>query len=273
MPETLLTVDLGNSRCKLRLWEPCGGSHLLVRAEAFPADAATRAGLPGEVEAWLRQVPAPAHAVLSAVGDPALEERLRAVLAAAARSGRASTPRHGLELDVREPHTVGLDRLFAARGAAEVLRASALVLDAGTALTVDALELEAQRSRSVFRGGAIAPGPQLLAETLAARGARLLRVWPRPGARALGRSTPEALEAGVVVGFRGAARELVRAVGEESGLGAAPLVLTGGARAFLLEPPLFGERRLVESEDLVHLGLLAAFADELRTSSAGRDRP
>jgi type III pantothenate kinase len=124
----------------------------------------------------------------------------------------------------------------------------------------------------VFLGGAIAPGPQLCAEALAQGGARLLAVDPRPGARALGRTTPEALEAGVVVGFRGAARELVRAIGDASGLGAAPLVLTGGARGFLLDPPLFAGRDLVVVEDLVHLGLLDALLDHLGAGSASARR-
>jgi len=257
MSALLLTADLGNSRCKLRLWEPSGGAPRLLRATSLPAAAAA----PQALAAWLRAGAAPAHAALSAVGDRALEDGLRAVLAEAV-VGQSVTPSHGLELDVREAHTVGADRLFAARGALERLGCPALVLDAGTALTVDALDLD-QRRRGVFRGGAIAPGPELLAEVLAARGARLVRVQPRPGARALGKSTLEALESGAVIGFRGAARELVHAVGAESGLGAAPLAVTGGARAFLLEPPLFHDRQVVVVEDLVHLGLLAALLDHL----------
>lgn len=63
---------------------------------------------------------------------------------------------------------------------------------------------------------------------------------------------------GVAIGFAGAARELVQRIGTESGLAAAPLVLTGGARAFLEQPALFGERSLRVEPDLVHLGLLAA---------------
>jgi type III pantothenate kinase len=256
-PAALLTADLGNSRCKLRLWSAAPGAPALQRA----ADLAVGERLLAEVGGWLGASAAPTHAALSTVGDPALSERLRAALSAAV-AGEALTPPHGLELEVREAHTVGQDRLFAARGALRRAGGAALVVDAGTALTVDALDVD-PRGRGVFRGGAIAPGPQLCAEALARRGARLVSIQPRPGARALGRSTPEALEAGVVVGFRGAARELVRAVGEDSGLAAAPLVLTGGARGFLLEPPLFERRALLVVEDLVHLGLLEALLEHL----------
>ena len=56
----------------------------------------------------------------------------------------------------------------------------------------------------VFLGGAIAPGPGTLAEGLTQAGARLPDFTLRADAPALGRSTEEALQAGVVVGFRGA---------------------------------------------------------------------
>jgi type III pantothenate kinase len=163
----------------------------------------------------------------------------------------------GLEIACREPASVGRDRLFAARGAWQLLHSSCLVLDAGTALTVDALRAS-DGERPVFLGGAIAPGPRLLARALSSGTARLPEVDPRPLPRALGRDTREALEAGVALGFLGAARELAARIAAEAGLGAAPLVLTGGARAFLEAPSLFDGRTLRVEPELVHLGLLAA---------------
>jgi len=163
----------------------------------------------------------------------------------------------GLAILCREPASVGRDRLFAARAALD-LCGDSIVVSAGTALTVDAV-----RSDATFLGGAIAPGPALLARALAEGTARLPTIDPRPNRPALGRDTKEALEAGVGVGFRGAARELVERVGEESGLARAPVVLTGGARAFLLDPSAFEGRPLVVEADLVHLGLLRALEAEV----------
>ena len=103
-------------------------------------------------------------------------------------------------------------------------------------------------------------GPRLLARALAAGGARLPEVAPRADAPALGRCTRAALEAGVAVGLRGAARELIEGVAREAELGppgAVPVVLTGGARAFLTGgTPL--AKDVLEEPDLVHLGLLAS---------------
>ena len=80
---------------------------------------------------------------------------------------------------------------------------------------------------------------------------------------ALGRDTRAALQSGVVIGFRGAAAELVRAVARETLIADdAVLVVTGGARRFLLEPhSCFGERRVIEDALLVHRGLLASLSD------------
>jgi pantothenate kinase type III len=88
--------------------------------------------------------------------------------------------------------------------------------------------------------------------------ARLPPVEPSAGAPALGVDTQAALRAGIAVGLRGAARELALRVGEEAGMPEAAIVLTGGARAFLLDPPVFQGSRVLVERDLVHLGLLAA---------------
>lgn len=257
MSEPLLTVDLGNSRCKLRLWTP---ARQLLRALdlSVPRDGSgpwIRQG-----DDWLRQGERAAAAAYCAVGAPQLERELCRSWGPLVSEGRLRAPGAGLVLDVDSAHTVGADRLFAARGAFELARGSVIVVDAGTALTVDLLELRGERGH--FRGGAITAGPALLARALSEHAARLPLIEPRPGAAALGRDTQAALAAGVGVGFRGAARELVESLARENALEQAPVFLTGGARAFLLEPRPFVERRLEIVPDLVHLGLLAALGAE-----------
>jgi type III pantothenate kinase len=168
----------------------------------------------------------------------------------------------GLENRTLEPERVGRDRLFAARGALECLSESAIVIDVGTALTVDALlalhpaSSDADWRSGAFLGGAIAPGATLLARALASGAARLFEVTPRPDPPALGRDSNAAMSAGIGVGLRGAARELASEVAREAGLVDPPLALTGGGRAFVASA--FHSRRVFESADLVHLGLCAA---------------
>jgi type III pantothenate kinase len=245
----VLTVDLGNSRLKARLWDARDPARCIARLDL--AGAAWE-----ELERWLTGIePRSALAVLSSVASP---ERTRAV---SERLSRASDellvrPPAGLDNHCRPPEDVGSDRLYAAAGAAALLGRSCLVVDAGTALTVDVLSITAE-GRS-FLGGAIAPGPALLAMSLASGTALLPRIEPRAGARALGQSTEEALQAGVVVGFRGAALRLVEELAREARLEDGRVVLTGGARALLLEPEPFTTREIRVEEDLVHRGLIDA---------------
>ncbi len=215
------------------------------------------------------------RAGISAVGGMDRELRLVQRLEGAGFSVSAR-PDAGLVMDIAHPETCGSDRQYAMRAAledqwelrgngGEAAQVRVIVVDAGTALTVDAgraepgLEGEGDSSPQLtFLGGAIAMGPGSLASAMAARGARLPEFDVEPDAPALGRSTVEALQSGVAVGFRGAVRELTQQVASDAfgSLDGVSVYLTGGARSFA--------RRAVsescrggfhESAHLVHAGL------------------
>jgi pantothenate kinase type III len=263
----LVTIDLGNSRCKLCLWRaeasapvgradevagPSRGAHEIQDS----LEVATDGELLDRIRPWLERVAPAPRVALASVTARELTRRLVALLGELCCEVLAR-PDAGLEIRTRSPAEVGDDRLFAALGALGALQRSAVVVDVGTALTVDAARVEADGVRA-FLGGAIAPGPRLWSEGLARAAARLPRVDVRPGPHVLGRSTVEAIALGVGAGLRGAARELVEVVAQEASLGAAPVALTGGGAAFLLEPRPFTQRELVHLPLLVHQGLASA---------------
>lgn len=244
----MLTVDLGNSRLKASRW--CARGSSFERRDVWEGEVGALDGF----ERWLARERA-TIAALASVAAPARTELVRALLVT--RCERLFVaPNSGLENRCRVPERLGADRLYAAAGAAALFRCSCVVLDAGTAMTVDALLVQGETA--VFLGGAISPGPALAAAALASGTARLPLVEPRPGARALGRVTEDAIRAGVVVGFRGSADRLVEEVAAEAGLDDALVVLTGGAREFLLVPRPFTARHLEVVPELVERGLLAA---------------
>ncbi len=254
----LLTLDLGNSRCKLRVWQ----ANSIDWNCSARADFEGAQRLPERIAGWLRSVAPVDRTILSSVAGHELEDELMNVLREASTIP-PQTPDHGLEILCRVPDRVGRDRLFAARGALDVVGEAAIVVDAGTAVTVDAVLFQGKDGPHVgsFLGGSIAPGPALWARALAEGAARLPLVAPRPDVAALGRDTEEAILGGIGVGFRGAVRELCEAIAREADLGPAPIVITGGARDYLLRgEPRLSPRRLVPVEDLVHRGLLAAGA-------------
>jgi len=154
-----------------------------------------------------------------------------AVAAVAARRHlpflEASAATVPLAVHVDRPAEVGADRLVNALAAARLHGTPAIVVDIGTATTVDAVGAD-----GAFLGGAIAAGPQLSLDALASRTAKLPHVELGGSPRAIGRDTVEALRSGAVYGQAGAVAELVSRVrGELATLsqGRRPIVvLTGG---------------------------------------------
>jgi type III pantothenate kinase len=245
MTERVLTADLGNSAVKLSAWGSCGSAErpLAQRRVAWGEELGRALDELGSVDRVL---------VCQVAGPMRWHEFERAC----AEAGRPLPFEPALDLAIgcRDHHTIGRDRLFAARGAWALLGEAAVVVDAGTALTVDALGVEAEAP--CFLGGAIAPGPTLLSRALAGGAAQLFEVDARADAVALGQDSREALVAGISIGFQGAAKELVARLSQEAGLGDAPIALTGGAAALLSEA--FPGRTVRHEPDLVALGLLAA---------------
>ena len=103
----------------------------------------------------------------------------------------------GLRIDYDEPARIGIDRLAAAAAAhrATPTGRATVVVDAGTALTVDAITAE-----GTFLGGAIAPGLRLGLNALSAGTSFLPQVELAATTPLLGKNTPDGLRSGALHG-------------------------------------------------------------------------
>jgi type III pantothenate kinase len=245
-----VTFDQGNSSLKWCLWEAAAGAPAAVILRGRVGEGPLEEELV-ELRDQLASTPVEAALFCGVAGELG-EASVRACWETLSGGMPWLEPAAEIESECEDPEAVGSDRRFAALAAFDLM-GEALVVDAGTALTVDAVG-----SGPTFLGGAIAPGPKVLADALGRAGAQLIAIEPEPGVRALGRSTAEALGAGVSVGFEGAAARLVGEVSREAALEDAPLILTGGARSFLKRDALFGERAVHAFADLVHLGMMVS---------------
>lgn len=115
-----------------------------------------------------------------------------------------------IPVHVPEPERVGADRLLDAFAALRLHGAPVIVVDLGTATTVDAVD-----ASGAFVGGAIAAGLELSLAALANGTAQLPRVPAAIPERAIGRDTAEALQSGAVLGHIGLVRELTERIGGE----------------------------------------------------------
>ena len=117
---------------------------------------------------------------------------------------------------------VGADRIANAIAARRIYGTPAIVVDLGTATTFDCVS-----KQGAYLGGVIAPGVMTSAEELFRRAARIARVELRRPPRALGRTTEEALQAGVLWGAAGQVDALVRRLALEM-KGTPNVIGTGG---------------------------------------------
>lgn len=135
----------------------------------------------------------------------------------------------GMNIFYENAWQVGADRIVTSLAARELYSAPAVVVDFGTATTFNAINANGD-----FVGGAIMPGIKLSTDALVANAARLPKIeFTNPGV-AIGRSTVENMQAGIVNGFSGAVDNIVTNIKTE--LGGKPLVIATGGLSNLIAP-------------------------------------
>lgn len=225
----------------------------------------------GDVRRWpTRPAPDPAviELLLGSTADPValvsvVPAWTAAIAAAAGRSDRALVQAtHDtipIPVRARSASTVGADRLLGAWVARELVGAPCIVVDVGTATTIDVVD-----AAGAFVGGAILPGPALALRSLAHGTALLPEVPLTLPDRAIGRDTREAIASGVVLGHHEAVGALVARMAIE--LARRPTVVLTGGDATALGAPDWADRA---EPDLLLRGLGALAERLLAETSVG----
>lgn len=128
----------------------------------------------------------------------------------------------GVHVDYDPPHAVGADRIANAVGALAFLLPPLVVVDFGTATTLDVVDKDGS-----YVGGAILPGIHVSLEALVGRTSKLPAIAIEAPATAIGKTTIHSLQSGVVLGYAHAIDGLIEQVVHELG-GHARVVSTGG---------------------------------------------
>jgi type III pantothenate kinase len=251
-----LLLDLGNSRLKWALWdgrELHGAAHCPLKTDPGGAVRTLLGALPGRVEG----------AVIANVAGAWVADALRRGLARhceeTARFVATTAQACGVRCAYAEPARLGVDRWVATIAAFHRACGAALVIDAGTAVTVDVVDDAGQHL-----GGLILASPELMARALyrdtSDIGHARVQSLPGEGAHAFGRSTDDGVSFGAILALAGA---VDRALAEATAaLGQRPaLFVTGGGAPVLLPylPPGVLHRPLLMLEGL------AVIADDERS--------
>jgi type III pantothenate kinase len=136
--------------------------------------------------------------------------------------------RTGMPILYDNPKEVGADRIANAVAAYELYGGPSIVVDFGTANTIEAVS-----ERGEYLGGAIFPGIDISMDALFGRAAALRRVELVTPRHVIGKSTVESIQSGCVYGFSGQVDALVDRF--EAELGECTVVATGGLADPIIE--------------------------------------
>jgi type III pantothenate kinase len=157
--------------------------------------------------------------------------------------------RTGMPILYDNPKEVGADRIANAVAAYDLYGGPSIVVDFGTANTIEAISEHGE-----YLGGAIFPGIEISMQALFERAAALSRVELVAPRHVIGKSTVESIQSGCVYGFSGQVDALVDRFQAE--LGDCAVVATGG----LAEPILTHSRTVQHYEPWLTLaGLRIVF--------------
>lgn len=219
----ILCVDIGNTRIKLAAVE----DERVVARSALHREA--DGGLVGRaVSEVVAAAGEPERVAVSSV-VPEATERVTAGLGVRAPVLVVSH-RHAMPVGIAmpAPDRVGVDRLCAASGAVDEEHRDAIVVDVGSAITVDLVRA------GEFRGGVIMPGPGMMLDAMAAATSQLPAIeagetlFPESLA-----TTEGAMSWGAGLACAGGILGAVRHLQGYGGADEAPVWVTGGAAPLL----------------------------------------
>jgi type III pantothenate kinase len=135
--------------------------------------------------------------------------------------------RTGMPILYDNPKEVGADRIANAVGAYDLYGGPSIIVDFGTANTVDAVSAKGE-----YLGGAIFPGIEISMDALFERAAALRSVELVAPKNVIGKSTIEAIQSGAVYGYSGQVDGLVDRFQAE--LGPCTVISTGGLAQLIM---------------------------------------
>jgi type III pantothenate kinase len=262
----LLAADVGNTNVTLGLFD---GKELKHRFRF----GSLRDRTEDECGALLHQMlsmrsikPADISAAILASVVPPITE----VMCHAIRKNLAHDPlvvggpgvKTGISVLYDNPRDVGADRIVNAVAAYDRYHSGVIVVDFGTATTLDCVSPKAE-----YLGGVIVPGVEVSLAALLGRAAKLGPVELTAPPHVVGRNTPHAIQSGIVFGYAGLVDGLVKRITQELPFECA--VLATGGLARLIVPEAQSVNVIDENLTLTGLRLLYEKNRQVTPQSGG----
>lgn len=152
----------------------------------------------------------------------------------------------GLNIHVDVPSQVGSDRIVIAVAALAEYKAPLILIDMGTATTIEVVEPE-----NLYMGGVIFPGVRVSLDALTSRAAQLPGISLDKPRHVIGKNTVDCMRSGTMYGNAAMIDGLIDRIEEELGH-SSTIIATGGLAQFIT--PLC-KRHIIVEKDLLLKGL------------------
>ncbi|MFH0917995.1 MAG: type III pantothenate kinase [Candidatus Omnitrophota bacterium] len=154
----------------------------------------------------------------------------------------------------RIPQQVGQDRLVNAYAASRLYAGPLIVIDSGTAITLDVIS-----KKRAYLGGLIFPGMKISLEVLKEKTALLPQVKLRPPKMLIGRDTKNSILSGVVLGTAALSKELATRI--KQSLGQNPRIIGTGGNIVLIKK--YSGMKIEIIKDLTLIGIKLVYENEI----------
>jgi len=211
-------VDMGNTRWKYLNKDD---SESGIKQHLYQEDPVT-----GMIKV-LDGLDLPAHFVISSVRSGSLNQGLQAYLQEQGCTVRWITWRDCIEINTayENPAALGIDRYLNMVAALRLYQPPLIIVDAGTAVTADALD-----NSGAHLGGCIFPGKRLLMQALNQQTDKIHVEDVRGNDTIFARSTSAGVAAGVSYGLTAAIKSMIENMKKELGKNTTVLFTGGDAR-------------------------------------------
>lgn len=152
----------------------------------------------------------------------------------------------GLNIHIEVPSQVGSDRIVIAVAALAEYKAPLILMDLGTATTIEVVEPE-----NIYVGGAIIPGVRTSLDALINKAAQLTGISLEQPKKVIGKNTVDCIRSGMMHGTAAMIDGMIDRIEEELGH-RSTLIATGGMAQFII--PLCKHSIILEN-DLLLKGL------------------
>ena len=246
--DTILSIDVGNSRIGLGLWDD-DGLHGIRHADNDKV-ATWESALE---EIWATTDPAKKRSIVIASVSPSISRQFADLVLRKCEIEpllvRDDLPLP-ITLDIENPREIGVDRVCSAAAAYDRVREPCAIASFGTATTIDCVSADGR-----FLGGAILPGLDISCEVLHTHTAKLPHVALAAPKSVFAKNTYDAIVNGVVYSAVGALREIVERFATELNLWP-KLIVTGGRAPLIVDLADFIDAHV---PDLCLMGVALAY--------------